>query len=157
MTETIRSRLLPAANDVVKVANAGLELDCYLRAIGDTNKAADALNRRVSTYAAPPVYTSAYDRWKAALAGMGPLVCPRITLGDLLSKGDLIEPWPELRMPGSTYVAFTPRALGMRPPPRHSSPGCRARPPTCRRRRRETGKSRRRDDQIRRGAVASLD
>jgi DNA-binding transcriptional LysR family regulator len=52
------------------------------------------------------VFPHFYLALEAALAGMGPLVCPRVTLGDLLSKGDLIEPWPELRMPGPTYVAL---------------------------------------------------
>jgi hypothetical protein len=36
---------------------------------------------------------------------MGALVCPLETVGDLLAKGDLIEPWPHIRVAGPIYAA----------------------------------------------------
>jgi DNA-binding transcriptional LysR family regulator len=46
-----------------------------------------------------------YLALEAALSGMGALVCPLETVGDLLAKGDLIEPWPHIRVAGPIYAA----------------------------------------------------
>ncbi len=51
-------------------------------------------------------YPHFYLALEAALAGGGPLVCPRETLGDLLAKRELIEPWPDIRVAGPTYTAI---------------------------------------------------
>jgi len=58
----------------------------------------------------PTTFPHFYLALEAALAGLGPLVCPAETLGDLLVKGELIEPWPEIRVPGPTYVALYDKA-----------------------------------------------
>jgi LysR family glycine cleavage system transcriptional activator len=47
-----------------------------------------------------------YLALEAALAGAGALVCPLETVSDLLSKVELKEPLPQIRIPGSTYTAI---------------------------------------------------
>jgi len=71
------------------------ELEAWLEAAG-----VPPLRSRVTAF--PHFYMAL----EAALAGLGPLVCPAETLGDLLAKGELVEPWPQLRVPGPTYTAF---------------------------------------------------
>jgi DNA-binding transcriptional LysR family regulator len=44
-----------------------------------------------------------YLALEAALAGGGALVCPRRTLTDQFQRGDLVEPWPQIRVPGPTF------------------------------------------------------
>ena len=44
-----------------------------------------------------------YLALEAALAGGGALVCPRRTLTDQFQRGDLIEPWPQIRVQGPTF------------------------------------------------------
>lgn len=44
-----------------------------------------------------------YLALEAALAGGGALVCPRHTLADQFARGDLIEPWPQIRVAGPTF------------------------------------------------------
>jgi len=70
------------------------ELEAWLRGAGLSNT--------------PPKTTAFahfYLALEAALAGEGPLVCPRETLGDLLAKGELVELWPHIRVSGPTYAA----------------------------------------------------
>lgn len=71
------------------------ELETWLAAAGVNSEAP-------RTSAFPHFYLAL----EAALAGAGPLVCPLETLGDLLAKGELIEPWPHIRVPGPSYVAI---------------------------------------------------
>lgn len=71
------------------------ELERWLNAAG-----VERAGLRVTTF--PHFYLAL----EAALAGAGPLVCPRETLGDLVQRGDLIEPWPQITVPGPTYVAL---------------------------------------------------
>ncbi|HEV7719474.1 MAG TPA: hypothetical protein VGO70_10925 [Arsenicitalea sp.] len=52
-----------------------------------------------------PPKATIFPHFHVALAGMGPLVCPLETLGDLLAKGELVEPWPHIRVAGPTYAA----------------------------------------------------
>src|SRR5690606_25870869 len=47
-----------------------------------------------------------YLALEAALAGGGALVCPLRTLADQFGRGDLVAPWPNIRVPGQTYHAF---------------------------------------------------
>ncbi|MDB5522969.1 MAG: LysR family transcriptional regulator [Rhizobium sp.] len=70
------------------------ELDAWLEAAG-----LGRMPPKVTTY--PHFYVAL----EAALAGGGPLVCPLEILGDLLAKGELIEPWPHIRVAGPTYAA----------------------------------------------------
>jgi LysR family glycine cleavage system transcriptional activator len=82
------------AHSVLCAATRPGELDAWLEAAGLAQ--------------APPKTTAFphfYVALEAALAGMGPLVCPLETLGDLLAKGELIEPWPHIRVAGPTYAA----------------------------------------------------
>jgi LysR family glycine cleavage system transcriptional activator len=44
-----------------------------------------------------------YLALEAALAGSGALVCPRLMLADQFARGDLIEPWPQIRVPGPVF------------------------------------------------------
>lgn len=46
-----------------------------------------------------------YLALEAALAGAGALVCHRETIGDILARSDLIEPWPSLLVDGPVYAA----------------------------------------------------
>lgn len=71
------------------------ELDTWLTAAG--------VNPAATRSSAFPHF---YLALEAALAGAGPLVCPLETLGDLLAKGELVEPWPHIRVPGPSYVAI---------------------------------------------------
>lgn len=49
------------------------------------------------------VFPHFYLALEAALAGGGALVCPRRTLTDQFQRGDLIEPWPKIRVTGPTF------------------------------------------------------
>jgi LysR family transcriptional regulator, glycine cleavage system transcriptional activator len=71
------------------------ELDTWLTAAG--------VNPGTTRSSAFPHF---YLALEAALAGAGPLVCPLETLGDLLVKGELVEPWPHIRVPGPRYAAI---------------------------------------------------
>lgn len=53
--------------------------------------------------AAPTTFPHFYLALEACLAGTGALVCPRSSLADLFARGDLIEPWPEITVPGPTF------------------------------------------------------
>ncbi len=44
-----------------------------------------------------------YLALEAGLAGSGALVCPRRILSDQFARGDLIEPWPHIRVPGPVF------------------------------------------------------
>lgn len=44
-----------------------------------------------------------YLALEATLAGGGALVCPRRTLTDQFQRGDLVEPWPQIGVPGPTF------------------------------------------------------
>jgi LysR family glycine cleavage system transcriptional activator len=44
-----------------------------------------------------------YLALEATLAGGGALVCPRRTLADQFQRGDLVEPWPQIRVPGPSF------------------------------------------------------
>jgi LysR family glycine cleavage system transcriptional activator len=82
------------AHSVLSAATRPGQLEAWLRAAGLASMAAKVT-----------VFPHFYVALEAALAGMGPLVCPLETLGDLLAKGELIEPWPQIRVTGPTYVA----------------------------------------------------
>lgn len=48
-----------------------------------------------------------YIALEAALAGQGALVAPIVVLQELLAKGELVEPWPAIRVAGPGYkVAY---------------------------------------------------
>lgn len=80
---------------VLRAATRPGELEAWLEAAG----LAECPPKTVS-------YPHFYLSLEAALAGGGPLVCPRETLGDLLAKGELIELWPHIRVKGPTYAAI---------------------------------------------------
>jgi len=71
------------------------ELEHWLEAAGISTD-----GMRVTTF--PHFYLAL----EAALAGAGPLVCPRETLADLLARGALAEPWPQITVAGPTYFAL---------------------------------------------------
>lgn len=68
------------------------ELEQWLAAAGLPDK-----SRTVTTF--PHFYLAL----EAALAGGGALVCPRHTLADQFTRGDLVEPWPHVRIAGPTF------------------------------------------------------
>ncbi|MEW5420984.1 LysR substrate-binding domain-containing protein [Amorphus sp. 3PC139-8] len=45
-----------------------------------------------------------YIALEAALSGIGALVAPLFLVEELVRAGHLIEPWPEIRVPGATYT-----------------------------------------------------
>ncbi|HQZ11353.1 MAG TPA: LysR substrate-binding domain-containing protein [Devosia sp.] len=55
-----------------------------------------------------------YLALEAALAGGGALVCPCRTLADQFARGDLLEPWPQFRVPGPAYHVIWREAAGNR-------------------------------------------
>ncbi len=68
------------------------ELDAWLAAAG--------LAGQAGTITSFPHF---YLALESALAGGGALVCPRRILTDQFQRGDLIEPWPEIRVAGPTF------------------------------------------------------
>jgi len=50
------------------------------------------------------IYPHLHIAIEAMLAGKGALIASSFILGDLLHKGEVIEPWPQLRVPGPNYV-----------------------------------------------------
>lgn len=58
-------------------------------------------------------YPHFYIALEAALAGQGALVAPLVTLSDMIARGQLIEPLPELRIPGRDIVACYPPGRGI--------------------------------------------
>ncbi|MEO9298950.1 LysR substrate-binding domain-containing protein [Devosia alba] len=47
-----------------------------------------------------------YLALEATLAGGGALICPRRTLTDQFRRGDLVEPWPQIRVAGPTFFVI---------------------------------------------------
>jgi DNA-binding transcriptional LysR family regulator len=94
MVQRLKSPADLSSYRVLRAATRPGELEAWLEAAG---------------LAATPPRTVAYAHFylalEAALAGGGPLVCPRQTLGDLLAKGELVELWPHIRVTGPTYAA----------------------------------------------------
>jgi len=80
---------------VLRAATRPGELEAWLEAAG-----------LAKTPPKTTVHAHFYLALEAALAGGGPLVCPRETLGDLLAKGELIELWQHIRVTGPTYTAI---------------------------------------------------
>ncbi|KAB0268015.1 LysR substrate-binding domain-containing protein [Microvirga brassicacearum] len=72
------------------------ELEAWLKAAGAPGGAV------ASAQAFPHFYIAL----EAALAGAGALICPLETVRDLLERGDLIEPWPRIRIPGPDHEAI---------------------------------------------------
>ncbi len=77
MTVTIRKGLTQATG---VVSNAGLELDHYLGAIGDKNKAANVLYERIGAHGVPPIYEQAFKRWEQTLGAMDHVVKREFTV-----------------------------------------------------------------------------
>lgn len=80
--------------NVLSAATRQGELEAWLDAAG--------LGRKLPKVTSYPHF---YVAIEAALAGGGPLVCPLEILGDLLARGELVEPWPHIRVAGPTYAA----------------------------------------------------
>ncbi|HEY4200194.1 MAG TPA: LysR substrate-binding domain-containing protein [Devosiaceae bacterium] len=85
---------LPAGS-ILRAATRPGELEAWLKAAGMSQAPRKAAS-----------FPHFYLALEAALAGMGALVCPLETIGDLLFKGELIEPWPHIRVDGPTYAAL---------------------------------------------------
>ncbi len=97
----------PADLGTVRVLNAATrpgELERWLERAG-----VDSRSVRVTSF--PHFYLAL----EATLAGAGALVCPRITLADLVARQSLVEPWPHLTVTGSTYAALCRSELSVDP------------------------------------------
>ncbi|WP_421227805.1 LysR substrate-binding domain-containing protein [Aeromonas enteropelogenes] len=60
------------------------------------------------------MHTHLYQAYDAMLAGHGALVVPTFLVEELLYRGDVVEPFPEHRIEGATYVISTSSSLASR-------------------------------------------